>query len=74
MSRTITISIDDEVFYYCGWYPVDGIRYPKYTRNEKVRLVFLNRACALNMNKTNDGFVLIENDKVFVIEEDIIVG
>lgn len=74
MSRTIEINIGEDIYYYCGWYPLDGKRYPKYTRNEQVRLIFLNRACALNMNKTNDGFVLIEDEIIFVDEVDIVVG
>lgn len=74
MSRTINININDEIFYYCGWYLKDGVRYPKYSRDVSVKLKFLNRACAINAVKTKDGFVLIESDIVFVDETDIKVG
>lgn len=74
MNRTVNININDAVFYYCGWYPKDGVRYPKYTLNKSMALKFLNRSCAINMNKTQDGFVLLEDEIVYVMESEIKVG
>lgn len=71
MNRTVNININDVVFYYCGWYPKDGVRYPKYTLNKNMALKFLNRSCAINMNKTRDGFVILEDEIVYVIESEI---
>lgn len=59
------------VFYYCGWYMYEGVRYPKYTRNSGVALRFINKGFAINMQKTLNGKVLRE-DVLMSIDEKII--
>lgn len=74
MKRTVSIILDGITYYYCGWYLFKGERYPKYTTNENVALIFLNRAYALNMVKTNNGFILKEDKLISIDEKILIIG
>lgn len=74
MKRVVSIELDNVRYFYCGWYAFEGERYPKYTTNKSMALIFLNKAYALNMVKTNNGYILKENTLIHIDESDLKIG
>lgn len=74
MSRTIYIIRSNKKYFYCGWYQYSNERYPKYTDDIEVALKFTNKAYAINMLKSNNGYILIDNELCLANDEEFVIG